>query len=85
MSSIPGQLEAMLSRLKLHVVRDQLDNLLDEAAKKDFTMRETLTYTYLCKVEVDHKENRRVTMGTKIAHLFEAWRTLTSRPKPPLI
>ena len=32
----------MLTRLKLTAIRDQLDNLLDEAARGEMTLREAL-------------------------------------------
>ena len=38
----PAHLEQMLGRLKLTAIRDQLDSLLDEAAKGELTLRETL-------------------------------------------
>lgn len=67
------QLDAMLSRLKLTAIRERLDSLLDEAGRRDLNLREALAF--LCKTEVDYKEGRRVTMGTKIAH-FPFVRTL---------
>ena len=36
------RMDAMLSRLKLTAIRDQLDSLLDEAARADLSARETL-------------------------------------------
>jgi DNA replication protein DnaC len=57
---------ALLARLKLGAVRERLDSLLDEAARRELTLRETLLY--LCEVEVAHKEQRRIAMGGKIAH-----------------
>jgi hypothetical protein len=35
-------LDAMLARLQLSGIRDQLDNLLDEAARANLSARETL-------------------------------------------
>ena len=35
---------AMLDRLKLTAIRDQLDALLDEAARSDMTLRESLAF-----------------------------------------
>ena len=35
-------LVAMLTRLKLTAIRDQLDSLLDEAARADMNLREAL-------------------------------------------
>ena len=58
-------LTEMLTRLKLTAIRDQLDTLLDEAARKEFNLRETLTF--LCKAEVERKDSRRIRMATSIA------------------
>ena len=38
----PDPLDQMLTRLKLTAVRDQLDSLLDEAARGEMSLRETL-------------------------------------------
>ncbi|WP_199698831.1 MULTISPECIES: hypothetical protein [Erythrobacteraceae] len=35
---------AMLDRLKLTAIRDQLNTLLDEAARSEMTLRESLTF-----------------------------------------
>jgi len=43
-------MEAMLTRLKLTAIREQLDSLLDEAARRELTLREALAY--LCEVEI---------------------------------
>jgi DNA replication protein DnaC len=56
----------MLTRLKLTAIRDQLDSLLDEAARSDLTLREALAF--LCTREVARKDERRVEMASKIAH-----------------
>ena len=56
----------MLSRLKLTAIRDQLDSLLDEAARREMTLREALAF--LCEREVARKDERRIEMGLKIAH-----------------
>jgi DNA replication protein DnaC len=56
----------MLSRLKLVAIRDQLDTLLDEAARRELTLREALAF--LCQREVARKDERRIDMATKIAH-----------------
>ena len=63
----------MLTRLKLTAIREQIDNLLDEAARQELNLRETLTF--LCETEISYKEQRRIEMGTKIAH-FPFGRTL---------
>jgi len=55
-----------LTRLKLTAIRDQLDNLLDEAAKGEMTLREALAF--LCAREIARKDQRRIEMAVKIAH-----------------
>jgi DNA replication protein DnaC len=69
------RLDAMLSRLKLTGVRDQLDNLLDEATRRDLSVRETLAL--LCEREIARKDQRRIEMALKLAH-FPFLRDLTS-------
>ncbi len=68
-------LEAMLTRLQLGAIRDQLDSLLDEAARADLTARETLAL--LCEREIARKDHRRVEMALKLAH-FPAMKDLQS-------
>lgn len=58
-------LPAMLARLKLTVIRDRLDDLLDEAARGDLSLREALAL--LCRAEMSHREERRIQMGTGLA------------------
>lgn len=60
------RLDAMLSRLQLTGIRDQLDNLLDEAARHDLSARETLAL--LCEREIARKDQRRIEMALKLAH-----------------
>jgi DNA replication protein DnaC len=55
-----------LSRLKLTAIRDQLDSLLDEAAKRQLSLREALAF--LVEREVARKDERRIEMAGKIAH-----------------
>jgi DNA replication protein DnaC len=55
-----------LTRLKLTAIRDQLDSLLDEAAKGELTLREALAF--LVEREVARKDERRIEMAGKIAH-----------------
>ncbi|PWV69020.1 ATP-binding protein [Halomonas sp. A11-A] len=62
------RLDAMLTRLKLTAIRERLDTLLDEAARQELTLRETLAF--LCEQEVAHKEQRRIQMGLSIARPF---------------
>ena len=59
------RLEGMLTRLKLTAIRDQLETLLDEASRRDFSLRESLTF--LCEAEVARKDQRRIAMGLSIA------------------
>ncbi len=54
-----------LTRLQLTAIRDQLDNLLDEAAEKKLTLREALAL--LVEREVSRKDERRIEMALKIA------------------
>src|SRR5262245_7721392 len=55
-----------LTRLNLTAIRDQLDSLLDEAAKRDLTLREAVAF--LCERELGRRSERRITMATRIAH-----------------
>ncbi len=72
-AAVEDRLEGMLSRLKLSAVRERLDNLLDEAGRRELSLREGLTL--LCEAEVAHREERRMRMGTGIAK-FPFVRTL---------
>ena len=56
----------MLARLKLAGIRDQLDSLLDEAARSNLSARETLIM--LCEREIARKDHRRIEMALKLAH-----------------
>lgn len=60
--ALPG----MLGRLQLTAIRDQLDSLLDEAARRELSLRETLAL--LCQREVARRDERRIAMALKIAH-----------------
>jgi DNA replication protein DnaC len=66
-------LTAWLSRLRLTAIRDQLDTLLDEAARKELTLREAVAF--LCEREIARREDRRIDMASKIAR-FPAVREL---------
>jgi hypothetical protein len=68
-----GDLEPMLTRLKLTAIRDQLDTLLDQAGRAELNLREALTM--LCTAEVARKDERRIQMGMSIAK-FPYVRTL---------
>src|SRR5436305_14388686 len=69
------RLDAILTRLKLIGVRDQLDSLLDEASRNDLSVRETLAL--VCEREIARKNQRRIEMALKLAH-FPCVRELTS-------
>jgi DNA replication protein DnaC len=60
------RLDEMLARLKLSGIRDQLDSLLDEAARANLSSRETLSM--LCEREIARKDHRRIDMALKLAH-----------------
>ena len=51
---------------KLSGIRDQLDSLLDEAARANLSARETLIL--LCEREIARKDHRRIEMALKLAH-----------------
>lgn len=57
-------LVAMLDRLLLTAIRDQLDTLLDEAARSDMTLREALDF--LVSREIARRDER-IEMATKLA------------------
>ena len=67
------ELDAMLGRLRLTAIRDQLDNLLEEAARQELNLREALTW--LCQAEIARKDQRRIAMAMSIAK-FPFVRTL---------
>jgi DNA replication protein DnaC len=58
-------LPTLLARLQLTALRDRLDTLLDEAARRDLNLREALTF--LCQAEVARREQRRLEMATRLA------------------
>ena len=72
-AAVAASLPEMLERLKLTALRDRLDGLLDEAARRDLTLPEALVL--LCEAEVAHREERRIQMGLGIAK-FPYVRTL---------
>lgn len=59
------RLPAMLTRLKLTAVRDQLDTLLGEAARRELTLAETVAF--LCEREIARKDERRIEMALGLA------------------
>src|SRR3984885_7332158 len=62
----PATLTEWLTRLRLTAIRDQLDTLLDEAARQELSLRETLAF--LCQREIARRDERRIEMAGKIAH-----------------
>ncbi len=67
-------LTALLARLKLGAMRDQLDSLIDEAGRRELTIREALTM--FCEREVARRDQRRIDMGYGLAR-FPFARDLT--------
>ena len=65
MTPHPDRLTAMLTRLKLTAIRDGLDSLLDEAARGELNLRESLTL--LCEREIARKDSRRIEMAMGLA------------------
>ncbi len=57
----------MLDRLKLTAIRDQLDSLVDEAGRRELTIREALAL--FCEREIARKDERRIEMSVKLARL----------------
>jgi len=51
----------LLNRLKLTNIRNKLDNLLDEAARKQLNLREA--FLFLCEQEVSDKNQSRLRTG----------------------
>lgn len=72
-AALLDDLVPMLTRLKLTAMRDQLDTLLDQAARAELNLREALAM--LCAAEVARKDERRIHMGLAIAK-FPFVRTL---------
>jgi DNA replication protein DnaC len=65
MSEPMTALESMLGSLRLTSVRDRLDNLLDEASKKEMNLREALAF--LCEAELASKTDKRLRMSQSMA------------------
>ena len=59
------RLVSMLGRLQLRTVRDQLDSLLEEGAKRELGLRDFLLH--LCELETASRDGRRIEMGMKIS------------------
>ena len=58
-------LMAMFNRLKLTAIRDQLDSLIDEAGRRELTIREALSL--FCEREIGRKDERRIEMSVGLA------------------
>ena len=56
---------AMLNRLKLTALRDQLDNLIDEAGWREMTIRDALAL--FCEREIARRDQRRIDMSFGLA------------------
>src|SRR5258708_5398359 len=65
MADAHDYLAAMLTRLRLTPIRDQLDNSADEAARKELTIREALSF--FLEREMARKDERRIEMGVGLA------------------
>ena len=65
MPDMPDHLDRMLTRLKLTAIRDQIDSLIDEAGRRELTIREALTL--FCEREIVRKDQRRIEMGFGLA------------------
>ena len=72
-SVAPYHLPGRLTQLGLKSMRDRLDSLLDEAGRRDLSIRDALDL--LCEAEFRHREERRIQMGLGIAK-FPFVRTL---------
>src|SRR3954462_1818377 len=55
----------MLNRLKLTAIRDQVDSLIDEAARRELSIREALAL--FCEREIARKDERRIEMSVGLA------------------
>lgn len=73
MSAAVDVLPEMLGRLQLRAMREGLDGLLEEAARRELSLREALAL--LCEAEMQRRDERRIQMGTSIAK-FPFIRTL---------
>jgi DNA replication protein DnaC len=65
MDAAHDRLIGMLSRLKLTAIRDQLDSLVDEAGRRELTIREALAL--FCEREIARKDERRIEMSIGLA------------------
>lgn len=56
----------MLNRLKLTAIRDRIDSLVDEAARRELTIREALSL--FCERQIAREDERRIEMSIGLAH-----------------
>ena len=75
-------LVAMLDRLKLSAIRDQLDTLLDEAARSKMTLREALAF--FVSREIGRRDERRISMASKLAHYARTHTEILTVPRAAL-
>jgi len=64
-ATLVEELEPMLCRLRLTAIRDQLDNLLEEASRQELNLREALAW--LCAAEIARKDQSRFAMAMNLA------------------
>ena len=69
----------MLNRLKLTAIRDQVDSLIDEAARRELSIREALSL--FCEREIARKDERRIEMSIGLAR-FPFVRDLEASTSP---
>lgn len=61
------QLIAMLNRLKLTALRDQLGSLIDQAGRQDLTIRDALAR--FCEREIARRDQRRIDISSGLARI----------------
>jgi len=82
MDAAHDHLVAMLPRLKLTAIRDQLDSLVDEAGRRELTIREALGM--FCEREIARKDERRIEMSIGLARSpSSAISTASTSPPSP--
>ena len=69
---------AMLNRLKLTAIRDQLDSLVDEAGRRELTIREALSF--FCEREIARKDERRIEQDCPLPDSARSRRFRLCRP-----
>ena len=74
-----AELTGMLDRLKLTAIRDQLDTLLDEAARSEMTLREALGF--LVSREIARRDERRIKKTGRLSSSRKQSTTRWTRPR----